>query len=259
MSQVSCTIADGVCEIRLDRPEKLNAITPGMWVELNVALDRAEADDRVRVILFSATGKSFCVGADLNAFSADNMGDEVPSGLDNPGGRLTARLPQIDKLVMAAVQGHVIGFGVSLVLQCDVVLAAPTARFALPFVQRGFVPEGGSSLALVQRVGYLRAAQMMLAGEAIDASTAKDWALVTHIVDEAALREQAIETARRIAGSPPGALRRTRELLRRPSSQIAEQMQRESDAFTAQLRSDESREAVAAFLEKRKPDFSRFR
>lgn len=253
---VVATIAGGVCEIRLNRPDKLNAITPQMWVELNAALDAAEADSRVRVILFSGAGKAFCAGADLNAFSADAMSAGVPSGLDNPGGRYTARLPRVERVMVAAVQGHAVGFGTTLLLQCDYVLAAPSARFALPFVPRGFVPEAGSSLALPQRIGYLRAAQMMLAAEPIDAQTALAWALVTRIVDEAALQDQARAVAQRIAGLPPSALRRTRELLRRPAPDIATQIERESVAFTEQLGTEEVREAMAAFLEKRKPDFS---
>jgi enoyl-CoA hydratase/carnithine racemase len=250
-------IADGVCEIRLNRPDKRNAITPEMWIALNAAVDAAEADRAVRVLLFSGAGEAFCAGADLNAFSADAMSAGVPSGLDNPGGRFTARLPQIRQVMVAAVQGHAVGFGTTLLLQCDYVLAAPSARFSLPFVPRGFVPEAGSSLSLAQRVGPLRAAQMMLAAEAIDAATAKDWALVTRVVDdEAQLLSEARAVAQRIAALPPSALRRTRELLRQPSVDIATQIERESVAFTEQLRSAEVKEAIAAFLEKRKPDFS---
>lgn len=255
---VQHSIADGVCEIRLNRPEKLNAITPQMWVELNAALDAAEADPRVRLVLFSGAGKAFCAGADLGAFSADAMSSGVPSGLDNPGGRFTARLPEVDRVMVAAVQGHAVGFGTSLLLHCDYVLAAPSARLALPFVPRGFVPEAGSSLALPQRVGHLRAAQMMLAAEPIDAATALAWALVTRIVDEASLRDEALAVARRMAALPPSALRRTRELLRHPQATMAAQIERESEAFTAQLQSEEVREAMAAFAEKRPPDFSKF-
>lgn len=256
---VVVSVEQGVCEIRLNRPDKLNAITPQMWVELNDALDRAEADDSVRVVLFSGEGRSFCAGADLNAFSADSLKDGVPSGLDNPGGRLTARLPHVSRVMLAAVQGHVVGFGTSLVLQCDYVLAALSARFMLPFVARGFVPEGGSSMSLVQRVGPLRAAQMMLAGEAVDATTAREWGLVTRLVDDAALSMDARALAQRIAAQPPSALRRTRELLRKPSADIDAQIVRESDAFTAQLGTEEVAEAMAAFLEKRPPDFSKLR
>lgn len=253
---VHCHIDHGVCEIRFARPEKLNAITPAMWVELNAALDRAEADPRVRVILFSSEGRAFCAGADLNAFSAESLADGVPSGLDNPGGRFTARLPEIDRVMVAAVQGHVVGFGTSLILQCDYVLAADDARFALPFIARGFVPEGGSSLALVQRVGPLRAAQMMLAGEPVDATTALAWGLVTRIVDAEALGGEAHALARRIAAQPPAALRRTRQLLRQPSADIQAQMQREAEAFSAQLASAEVAEAMAAFQQRRPADFS---
>jgi len=250
-------ITAGVCEIRLNRPDKLNAITPQMWVDLNAAMDAAEADPGVRVILFSGAGKAFCAGADLNAFSADSMSDGVPRGLDNPGGRFTARLPQVERVMIAAVQGHAVGFGTTLLLQCDYVLAAPSARFALPFVPRGFVPEAGSSLSLPRRIGYLRAAQMMLAAEPIDAQTALAWALITRIVDEAGLQDEARAVAQRIAALPPAALRRTRELLRRPQATIAAQIERESEEFTAQLHSEEVREAMAAFQEKRPPDFSK--
>lgn len=258
MSVVS-SIVDGVCEIRLDRPDKLNAITYQMWVQLNEALDAAEADPRVRVVLFSGAGKSFCAGADLSAFSADAMSDGAPSGLDNPGGRFTARLPHVDRVMVAAVQGHAVGFGTTLLLQCDYVLAAPSARFTLPFVQRGFVPEAGSSMALPQRIGPLRTAQMMLAAEPIDAQTAREWALVTRVVDEDQLLAEARSVARRIAGFPPSALRRTRRMLRSPEADIDAQIRRESVEFTAQLETEEVREAMAAFFEKRPPDFSRFK
>lgn len=250
---VRVEIGGGVCEIRLNRPQKLNAITPSMWVQLNAALDRADADASVRVLLFSGEGRSFCAGADLNAFSGDSMAEGgVPSGLDNPGGRFTARLPHIRQVMVAAVQGHAVGIGTSLLLQCDYVLAAPSARLMLPFVQRGFVPEAGSSLSLQQRVGYLRAAEMMLMGEAVDAVTARDWGLVNRVVDdEAQLLPQARAAAAKMAALPAAALRRTRELMRRPSAHIDEQMQRESVAFTEQLQSDEVAAAIAAFVDKK--------
>lgn len=249
---VRTSIADGVCEIRLDRPAKRNAITPAMWEELNTALDRVERDDGIRAVLFTGAGQSFCAGADLGAFSAESLEAGVPEGLDNPGGRVTVRLPHVDKVMVAAVQGHAVGFGTSLALQCDYVLTSPDARFAMPFVERGFVPEGGSSLCLPQRIGYLRAARMMLAGEAIDGPTACEWGLATRLVDASALLDDARSLAARIASLPEGALRRTRQLMRTPSRDIDDQLRREAEAFSAQLRSPEVRDRIAAFESRRR-------
>lgn len=254
---IQTSFADGVYQIRFNRPEKLNAVTLPMWVAINAALDEAESRRDVRVILFSGAGKSFCTGADLAAFSAESLAEGVPSGIDNPGGRVVARLPHMTRTTIAAVQGHVVGFGFSLMLHCDLALAAPSAKFLLPFVRRGFVPEAGVSSLLPQRVGHLRASQMLLMGDALDAATAASWGLVNAVVDEQKLFDEALSWARRVAAQPPMALQRTRSLMREPAADIDQQLLREAELFTEQLKSEEVREAMAAFQEKRAPDFSR--
>ncbi|MGK9169488.1 enoyl-CoA hydratase [Inquilinus limosus] len=242
-----------VLTIRLNRPEKKNAISLAMYEAMTAALNLASEDPAVRVAVIRG-GEDFSAGNDIADFLA--AGGE--SGLAPILGFLDA-LSAFPKPVVAGVRGAAIGIGTTLLLHCDVVLAAASTRFQLPFVQLGLVPEAASSLLLPAAAGRLRASWWLLTGEGFDAEAALGAGLITKLLPDEALDAEIDGAAARLAALPPAAIRHTKALLRAPQqAAVREAMTREVEAFGAQLKSAEAREAFTAFLEKRKPDFSRF-
>src|SRR5579862_7676414 len=202
--QVLVSQAGGVLELRLNRPEKRNAITFEMYDTLWDALVRAEADDSVRAILLSGAGASFTAGNDLMDFVS-----RPPSGGEHGPARFIRLLPKIHKVLIAAVHGSTVGIGVTMLLHCDLVLAARSARLSMPFVKLGLVPEAGSSLLLPRLVGHQRAAELLLLGRALDAEKACGLGIVTRVVDDGALATEAHALARELAHQPERALAAT--------------------------------------------------
>jgi len=241
------SVSDGVCEVRLNRPEKRNAITLEMYRALTSAVHAVNVDDSVRVMLFSGEGASFTSGNDLNDFLSGPPIDE-----DHDAARFIRTLPAIRKVMMAAVQGATVGIGATLLLHCDLVVAARSARLSMPFVKLGLVPEAASSLLLPRLIGYQRAAQMLLLGEPIDAERAFDIGMVNRVVDDPALMSEARALARTVAQQPTGALLATRRLLQGGSTTLLGRMEEELEAFREQLGSAEFRAAAQAFLSKRR-------
>src|SRR5882724_11990655 len=201
--------ADGVCELRLNRPDKRNAITFAMYDALWEAMVRAEADDSVRAILLSGAGASFTAGNDLKDFVS-----HPPSGGEHGPVRFIRLLPKIRKILVAAVHGSTVGIGVTMLLHCDLVLAARSARLSMPFVKLGLVPEAASSLLLPRLIGHQRAAELLLLGTPIDSAAALNFGLVNRVVEDDMLLEEARTLARTVAEQPAGALRATKQLLR---------------------------------------------
>ncbi|WP_026871379.1 enoyl-CoA hydratase [Inquilinus limosus] len=241
-----------VLAIRLNRPEKKNAVSLAMYEAMTAALNRAAEDPAVRVVVIRG-GEDFSAGNDIADFLA--AGGE--SGLKPIVDFLDA-LSGFPKPVVAGVRGAAIGIGTTLLLHCDVVLAAASTRFQLPFVQLGLVPEAASSLLLPAAAGRLRASWWLLTGEGFDAEAALAAGLITKLLPDEALDAELDGAAARLAALPPAAVRQTKALLRAPlQAAVREAMTREVEAFGAQLKSAEAREAFTAFLEKRKPDFSR--
>jgi enoyl-CoA hydratase/carnithine racemase len=243
---------DRVATIELARTDKKNALTSAMYSAMTDALAAAEADPGVRAILLHGTRDCFTAGNDLKDFLAG------PAGASQAL-RFISALSQVGKPVVAGVGGPAVGIGTTLLLHCDLVYAAPSARFQLPFVPLGLVPEGASSLLLPMAAGYRRAAELLLLGQPFSAEKALDAGIVTEIVPEEGLLERARTSAAAIAALPPESVRLTKRLMKRPlASGIAEQMAEEARHFAERLQSAEAKEAMSAFLEKRKPDFSRF-
>jgi len=236
--------ADGVCELRLNRPEKRNAITFAMYDTLWDALVRAEADDSVRAILLSGAGASFTAGNDLMDFVSRPLG-----GGDHGPTRFVRLLPKIHKVLIAAVHGPTVGIGVTLLLHCDLVLAARSARLSMPFVKLGLVPEAASSLLLPRLIGHQRAAELLLLGTPIDSATAFGYGLVNRVVEDDVLLDEARALARTVAEQPAGALRATKQLLRSESG-VSARMEEELQAFEERLGSAEFKSAAQAFFGK---------
>ena len=239
--------AAGIYHLRLNRPDKRNAITFAMYQALEAGLTAAGADDSVRALLLSGEGAGFCAGNDLHDFiNGPNFSSKHPvlgflRGLVN-----------LKKPLVAAVHGQAVGIGVTMLLHCDLVVAADSTRFSMPFVSLGLVPEAASSLLLPQRLGPQRAAELLLLGKPFDAATAHSLGMVNRVVPEAAALDAARALAAALAAQPPEALRATRALLRGDPAAALQRIDAEADIFGAQLKSAEFRNAVQAFLAKAK-------
>jgi enoyl-CoA hydratase/carnithine racemase len=235
--------ADAVCEIRFNRPEKRNAITFAMYEAFAAALAAADADADVRALLVSGEGPGFCAGNDLHDF----LGGPDFS-MDHPVMGFLRGLATLKKPLIAAVHGQTVGIGVTLLLHCDLIVAARTTQFSMPFVSLGLVPEAASSLLLPRLIGPQRAAELLLLGQPFDAAAAQRLGLVNRIAEDSELLSQARALAASVARQPAVALMATRRLLRGDPGEILARMQEEARTFSALLKSDEFRAAVGAFL-----------
>jgi enoyl-CoA hydratase/carnithine racemase len=243
-AQIAVSSADGVYEIQLNRPEKRNAITQEMYGALVDALNEARADDGVRVVLISGAGASFTAGNDLNDFVNADLGD------DNQAVRFLRLLPTFRKVLIAAVHGQTVGIGVTMLLHCDLVVAASNAQMTMPFVKLGLVPEAGSSLLLPRAVGHHRAAEMLLLGKPFDAKAGLEMGIVNRVVEDKALMDEARKLAREVAAQPPGALLTAKRLMKSETGSVAARVEEELEAFREQLASEEFKAAARAFFEK---------
>jgi len=246
-------VSERVARIQISRPEKKNALTPQMYTMLGGALAAAEADPAVRAVLLHGTAECFTAGNDVGDFL------KRPSGGAPPAKALFDVLPNMAKPVVAAVGGPAVGIGSTLLLHCDLVYAAPNARFQLPFVPLGIVPEFGSTFLLPLLAGYQRAAELLLLGQPFSAQKAYEAGIVTEVVPQEQLLEHALKVAGALAALPPESIRLTKRLMKsRHGSTLAATIEEETKIFGERLHSPEAKEALSAFLEKRKPDFSRF-
>ena len=241
--QVRVSQADGICELVLSRPEKRNALTLSMYAALTAGIERAEADEAVRVILISGEGASFTAGNDLKDFIAG-----PPLTDEHPTARFVRLLPRVRKVLMAAVHGATVGIGTTTLLHCDLVLAARNARLSMPFVPLGLAPEAGSSLLLPRLIGHQRAAELLLLGTALDATTAQALGLVNRVTDDDKLMEEARGMARAVAAQPAQSLLATKRLLRSDSAVTEARIEEELRVFAQRLGSDEFRAAAEAFF-----------
>jgi enoyl-CoA hydratase/carnithine racemase len=208
----------------------------------------------VRVVLIHGKADCFTAGNDLKDFL-----QKPPSSGDSPVFQFLRGISTATKPIVAAVAGPAVGIGTTMLLHCDFVYASPNTRFQMPFVTLGLVPEAASSLLLPMLAGYQRAAELLLLGKPFTAEKALAAGIVTEIVPEGGLLERALETAANLAALPPASVRMTKSLMKsRHAGSVVEQMAKEGEHFRAQLGSAEAKEAMTAFFEKRKPDFSRF-
>jgi enoyl-CoA hydratase/carnithine racemase len=218
------------------------------------AFFEAEKDASVRVVLLRANGGSFSAGNDLEDFMKAPSMDR-----DAPVLQFLRRISTAPKPLVAAVTGAAVGVGTTMLLHCDLVYAASTAKFSMPFVQLGLCPEAASSLLLPRIAGYQRAAEKLLLGEAFDANEAMNMGFVNRIVDAGEVDALALAQAKKLAALPASSLRMSKSLLKGADARaIAERIDEEAGHFGKMLTAPEAREAFQAFFEKRKPDFSRF-
>jgi enoyl-CoA hydratase/carnithine racemase len=253
MDEIITERSASMLRVELNRPAKKNAMTSSMYVTLADVFNNAAKDERVRVVLWHGAGNSFCAGNDIEDFLKN------PPGPGNfPQARLMEALVDFDKPLIAAVQGAAIGGGTTMLTHCDLVYAGESAKFQMPFVNLALVPEFGSSFSIPARIGHIRAAELILLGLPFDARKAADLGLVTQVVSDQNLLATASETARKLAAKPAGALQASKKLMKQSfREQIKAATQAENEEYSARVRSEDAKEAFAAFLQKRPPNFNK--
>ncbi|GLV30869.1 enoyl-CoA hydratase [Sphingobium sp. TomTYG75] len=240
----------GVLEIHIDRPDKKNALTAAMYDSMTAALAEASARSDIGAVLIAGKGDAFCAGNDLKDFTQGPQGGAAAFAF-------IRAIADFDKPLIAAVQGLAVGVGTTMLFHCDLVYAAPDARFIMPFVNLGIVPEAGSSLLAPATLGHAKAAAMLLLGEPMDAQTADRSGLVTAILPTEELLGHARAKAATLMKKPPKALAATRRLLKGDPAALLDRIEEEARLFEQMLESEEAQEAFAAFFEKRAPIFRR--
>jgi enoyl-CoA hydratase/carnithine racemase len=238
----------GVRTIRMNRPEKKNALTLAMYGDMTRALGEADASDAIRCVVFAGAPGMFCAGNDITDFLKAAQG----GGLDANALDFLKMLTRNRKPLVAAVDGPAIGIGTTLLLHCDHVVAGAGASLSTPFLKLALIPEAASTLLAPMRMGHARAFSLLVMGRPLSAAEAKDAGIVNTVVEDGKVDQAAINAAREIAALPPGAVAVTRQLMRGHVEEVTKQIELESSHFKDLLRSDEARAAFQAFLARKK-------
>ena len=253
-SDVIVDLDAGVLSVSLNRPAKKNAITDAMYEAVAQALQRAQTDKAVRVVLIRGEGENLSAGNDIGDFTAIAMGMKPPEDLAVH--RVLKGLADLDKPLVCAVKGFAVGIGTTMLLNADLVFVAEDAKLSTPFVNLALAPEAASSLLMPMRIGHARAFSMFALGEVIDGRTAAAWGLANAALPADQVDAAALKACQALVQRPINALRATKRLMR-DAETLWTIMQRENAAFGAQLTTPEAREAFMAFAERRPPDFSK--
>jgi enoyl-CoA hydratase/carnithine racemase len=253
MQEILIDITDAVMTITLNRVEKKNSFTGAMYSACADALEQASADASVRVVVIQGDITVFSAGNDI----ADFLNTPTP-GLGAPVLRFLRNLATFPKPLLAAVCGPAVGIGTTMLFHCDLVYAGDNAAFVMPFVNLGVCPEGGSSLLAAQMMGHHRAAEALLLGEPFMAEAALEVGLVNRIVPPTEANGLAQAQARKLAAKPLSALVEAKRLMKKGQmQQVLDVIEEEAKSFGRMMGEPAAREAFGAFLEKRKPDFSK--
>lgn len=248
---------DGAVQtIRMNRPKKKNALTRAMYATMTQALLDAEQSPDIAVHVITGAGGVFTAGNDIQDFANRAVDLTRTAGASS----LIATLPTLTKPIIAAVDGLAIGVGVTMLFHCDLVYASPVASFRTPFLDLGLIMEAGSSLLAPRLMGHQRAFELLCLGEPFSAERAQQAGFVNRIVPAGELEAEVARAAQRLADKPPGALAAARRLMRKATPEEAlARIAEEGVVFMERLGSAEAKEAFAAFLEKRPPDFAKLR
>ncbi|MBC7661403.1 MAG: enoyl-CoA hydratase [Chitinophagaceae bacterium] len=239
---------DGILEITIDRPERKNAFTAEMYAAFAAALKEGETSDAVKVVLVTGAGGNYSTGNDLQDFL-----QAPPTGEKDPVFQFLRAIAHCPKPIICAVEGFAVGVGMTMLLHADLVYAAPNAKFQLPFVNLGLVPEAGSSYLLPLLVGHLKASELCLLGGAIDAETALRYGLINAIVPAELLTEFAREKALTIAAKPTAAVQQTKALFKDAHrTNTLNQMKTEEHIFLKLLKAPETIERLKSFFTRKK-------
>lgn len=255
---IKTAVLDGVATIEIARPEKKNAFTAAMYAAFADALRAADADASVRAALVTGQPGMFSSGNDIDEFLA-----RAPSGAPKAGASPALQLMEavldFSKPLVAAVTGPAVGIGATLLLHCDLVYVADDARIVMPFVNLGLVPEFASSVILPQLMGRVRASEKVLLGDPMSGADAVEFGIANAVLPAGEVVNHARRVAERFNRLPPASVRETKKLLRRTTLEpLREAIAAEVAVFAQRLAGPEAKEALQAFLEKRKPDFSKF-
>ncbi|MEM1380780.1 MAG: enoyl-CoA hydratase-related protein [Pseudomonadota bacterium] len=234
-----------ILHARLNRPEKKNAMTDGMYAALAEAFQQAEEDQSVKVLLLSGEGDSFTSGNDLSSF-ASLIGMEADTSKEPPVLALIEAGLRASVPVVAAVEGWCVGIGATMMLHTDFIYAGESAKFHMPFTQLGAVPEAGASRLLTRRFGRQRAARMMIASEVISARTALEWGMITDVVEDRSSFAAAQACAERLCALPPQAVRETKALMVENLDELVPYTRYELERFALRLQSEEMQQVIAA-------------
>ena len=237
-----------VRKIRINRPEKKNALTLAMYEAMAVAIADADKADGVKCLMIAGAPSVFCAGNDLNDFIAMARS----GGLGEPIVRFLHTLARCDKPLVAAVSGAAVGVGTTMLLHCDQVIASDNAVLLTPFVSLGLLPEAGSSLIAPRLMGHARAFSLLVMGKPLTAEEAKRAGIVNTVVPAAELDAQALTVAREIAALPPESVTAARRLMRGSIEEIVARIDEEVESFKTRLASPEAQKALAAFLNRKR-------
>lgn len=255
---IEYTVLEGVATIRLNRPQTLNSFNTQMHRELREAMSAVRKDSAVRCLLITGAGRGFCAGQDLNDRAVEpgaepvDLGDSVEQNY-NP---LVRAITTLEKPVVCAVNGVAAGAGASVALACDIVLAARSASFVQAFAKIGVIPDSGGTWHLPRALGLPRAKALAMLGEKLSAEKAEEWGLIWKCIEDAELMPEATKLARHLAAQPTRALARIKQAMQLSfSNTLHEQLEMEKGFMRELGNSHDYREGVAAFREKRKPEF----
>ena len=253
MSDILTHIDAGVMTITFNRLDKKNSITSTMYAAMADAVSQAAADASVRVVLFQGHESIFSAGNDIGDFL-----NQPPSTQESPVFRFLRGIATFEKPLLAAVAGPAVGIGTTMLFHCDLVYAGDNAAFSMPFVNLGLCPEAASSLLAPRMFGYHRAAEALLMGDPFFAEAAQEVGLVNRVVPPTEVNGYAQAQARKLAGKPLSSLIETKRLMKGGYQQeVLAKMDEEGQSFGRMLREPAAKEAFGAFMEKRKPDFSK--
>ncbi len=248
LSGIAVNDDDAIRRIRLDRPEKLNAVDTPMLDELSARLAEAAADNSVRVVLLTGAGRAFCSGGDLTGGDTE--------GAAHAANRVVQTITNLPKPVVAGVHGAAVGFGCPLALACDLVVAAPVAYFQLAFSRVGLMPDGGACALLPGLIGRARAARLAMTAERVDAATAFEWGMISHLAGDDDYEAMLEDVLRSVSTGPTLSYAWTKRALAAGTLGELGQVQTiEAEGQLALVDSADFREGVRAFRERRSPDF----
>lgn len=250
-THVVTSLSEGVLTLRMNRLDKKNALTQAMYTDMAAAIENAVSDENVRALLITGDASCFCAGNDLMDFM-----NSAPTPGSSPVERFMKALAHFEKPVVAAACGVAVGIGVTMLLHCDLVYCGEKTKLNMPFVSLGICPEFASSYVLPRLMGHVRAAELLMLGEAFSADTALQYGLVNALLPNDQVEAKALEKALHLASLAPKAMRVTKMLLKKWSQPtVNESIDFEATYFIPMLKQPEAIESITAFMQKRKPDY----
>jgi len=256
MEPVLVSLEAGVLCVTLNRPEKLNAFNPAVHKGLADAMVRAESEPAIRCLLITGAGRGFCAGQDLGERDMKAAAIDLGSGLETWYNPLVKRMRALPKPIVCAVNGVAAGAGANFALACDIVLAARSASFIQAFVKIGLVPDCGGSYFLPRLAGMQRAMALAMTGERLSAEDAERWGIIWKCVDDANLKQESEKLSRALAKGPTKSLGLIKQAMySSANNDLGAQLDLERDLQREIGKGEDYREGVAAFLEKRAPQF----